>query len=386
MCCQSKLAIGLMSGTSMDGIDAAIVSIAEDGNEVDARLIEFEWYPFPKELKEELLLMAGGNYGGTRDICLMQEKLGRLYARAAVKVCGKAGISTSEIDFVGCHGQTLWHQPVSTLYLGEEIRGTLQIGDPSFINEELGCPVVSDFRLRDMAAGGQGAPIVPYTEFLLYRGKEDVALLNIGGISNITIIPANCHMEDVLAFDTGPGNVLIDRVVRDYTNGAASYDEGGRIAMSGNVNDGLLRHLLADDYLYRKPPKSTGREHYDDSFINDLLSFCNTEKIEYKDVIATLARYTAECVYLNVKEFAPIFPGKLIVSGGGAHNEAIMQKLRHLFEGCKVLKAEEAGINPDAKEAVAMALLANETLKGKSNNVPSVTGAHHPVVMGRVSY
>lgn len=386
MHCQSELAIGLMSGTSMDGIDAALVKIWQDNNSLEAKLLEFECYSYSEEVKETLLSLSKGINGGTREICLMQELLGKLYADACVSLCQKAGVDKHDISFVGCHGQTLWHQPKAIDYLGNKIRGTLQIGDPGFICEKMGCPVVSDFRPRDMAAGGQGAPIVPYTEFLLYREDKDVALLNIGGISNITILPAKGRIDDVVAFDTGPGNLLIDQMVRDYTRGEKVYDEGGKIALSGEASKVLLDYMMQDDYLKIAPPKSTGREHYNSDFVKDIYEFCTTNNISKVDMIATVSRYTAECVYHSVREFSSVYPSKLIVSGGGAHNEAIMSGLKELFLDCRVMKAKEAGINPDAKEAVAMAVLAHETMLRKCNNVPSVTGADHPVIMGRITY
>ena len=456
-CQNKKLAIGIMSGTSMDGVDVALVELTDEsldckgqgrdnpdsydqssenqrykytkcesservdiwheGTEcVDSerensaieqgssrvraelhepekyqqcakvRLIDFETYPYPVTVRERLLELAGGAGSSTKELCLMQELLGKLYARACLELCKKAGVKASDIAFAGCHGQTLWHQPTATEYLGESVRGSLQLGDPSFINEALGCPVVSDFRLRDMAAGGQGAPIVPYTEFLMYRGDEAVALLNIGGIANITVLPANCELSDVLAFDTVPGNALIDKLVSNYSDGMLDYDAGGKIALSGSCNEALLRFMIGrDDFLSGKPPKSTGREHYNLDYLKEIDAFCRNNDISEVDEIATVTRFTAECVYRSIVDFSTCMPKRLIVSGGGAHNEAILGHLRALFTECEVITATEAGINPDAKEAVAMAVLAGETLKGRCNNVPSVTGAGHPVVMGRIS-
>ncbi|WP_026653113.1 anhydro-N-acetylmuramic acid kinase [Butyrivibrio proteoclasticus] len=380
-----KLAIGIMSGTSMDGIDVALVDMGAEC--VKAELVAFETYPYAPEVRSRLLELAKGDNAGVKELCLMQELLGKLYAKACLDLCKKAKVKPSNIDFVGCHGQTLWHQPEVIEYLGENVRGSLQLGDPSFINEAFSCPVVSDFRLRDMAAGGQGAPIVPYTEFLLYRGNEAVALLNIGGIANITILPAGCRLEDVLAFDVGPGNVLIDKMISFYTQAKFPYDRGGKIALSGTCNEALLRFIIGrDEYLEKRPPKSTGREHYNWDYLKEIYAFCNDNNIDEVDAIATVTRFTAECVKQGIEDFAPCMPGKLIVSGGGSHNEAIMGHLKALLPECQVMTATEAGINPDAKEAVAMAILAGEALKGQCNNVPSVTGAEHPVVMGRVSY
>ncbi len=375
-----------MSGTSVDGIDAALVEIKEHENAPIVKLKKFICHPIPREVKEKILNVAGGEFGGAREICFLQERLGKLYADACAELCREAGVPYSEIAFVGCHGQTVWHQPEPVMYAGELVRGSLQIGDPSFINEVIGCPVVSDFRLRDMAAGGQGAPIVPYVEALLYKGKVTRGFLNIGGIANITIVPKEGSDEKVVAFDTGPGNMLINAMVKKFTYGEMDYDKDGEMAGSGSVNEDLLKYLMEDPYLEKEPPKSTGREKYGEKFLDKIYDFCSKKNITEADAIATVTMYTAKCVSYEVEHYVSDYPKELIVSGGGSHNKVIMAHLKKLMKDSLVMTGEEFGIDADSKEAVSMAVLAYETINGRISNVPSVTGADHPVVMGKISY
>lgn len=257
------IAIGLMSGTSADGIDAAVVELRGCGTDTRVRQLGFITLPFSDEARQKILQVAGGAPLDSREICLLNFYLGGLSADACLEACRAAGIQPGDVDFVGSHGQTIWHEPAGADYLGRKVRATLQIGEPSLIAERLGCPVVSDFRVRDMAAGGLGAPLVPYTEYLLYREEHrTVALQNIGGIGNITVLPAGGALADTLAFDTGPGNMVIDALAARVTNGALRYDDGGKLARQGQVSAELLRYLVdSDDYLRLAPPKTTGREH-----------------------------------------------------------------------------------------------------------------------------
>jgi len=243
--------------------------------------------------------------------------------------------------------------------------------------------VVSDFRIRDMAAGGQGAPLVPYTEFLLYRSEtEDVALQNIGGIGNITLLPAGCSLEEVIAFDTGPGNMVMDALVMKYTNGEMGYDDGGKLAASGTVIPELLAWMIDDPYLERQPPKTTGREYYGAEYVERLLHFGDYPLV---DVLATATAFTAQTIALSLRRFAPRMPGRLVVGGGGSQNATLLRYLQESLPEVTVQTQEDLGLDSNAKEAVAFALLANEALFGICNNAPSATGAKHPVVMGRIN-
>jgi anhydro-N-acetylmuramic acid kinase len=291
------------------------------------------------------------------------------------------------IDFVGSHGQTVYHQNEPVSFAGKPIRGTLQIGEASIIAERIGCPVVSDFRVRDMAAGGQGAPLVPYTEYLLYRHEHKTrALQNIGGIGNITLLPAGCGATGILAFDTGPGNMVIDAVARALLG--TPWDDGGRNAAAGKVHEGLLEWMFAfdKDYLEKRPPKSTGRERYNDAFVQRLLNRAQEAGLVTNDILATITRYTAETISLGIKQFCSPLPEELYISGGGLHNKTLLAAIRELLPHCAVRSGDELGIPADAKEAAAFAILANETIFGLCNNAPSATGASHPVVMGKISF
>ena len=266
-----------------------------------------------------------------------------------------------------------------------EVTPTILAGD-ALLAEQFGCPVVGDFRVRDMAAGGLGAPLVPYTEFLLYRSEtECVALQNIGGIGNISFLPAGCGLNDVLAFDTGPGNMVIDALTAQLTGGAQSYDDGGRLAAAGRVSPELLGYMLDDGYLRRCPPKTTGREAYGPDYVARLLHRAEELSVPLGDALATATRFTAECIAAAVRDFAPQPPAKLIVGGGGCMNQTLMGHIAALLPGCAVMTNEALGYDSNAKEAVAFAILANEAVFAHYNNAPSATGAKHPVVMGRIS-
>ena len=377
----SRLVVGLMSGTSADGVDAALTRITGCGLETKVEQLGFYFQPFDSATRERILAVCGGQEGGSRELCLLATHLGKLYAQAVRTLLEQTG--TKHIDLIGCHGQTVYHIPETVEYLGKELRSTLQIGDPSYLAEEFGCPVVSDFRIRDMAAGGLGAPLVPYTEFLLYRSEtEDVALQNIGGIGNITLLPAGCTLDAVTAFDTGPGNMVMDALASQITGGKLSYDDGGRLAASGKVIPGLLAQMLDDPYLSKQPPKTTGREYYGREYVQKLLRFGS---FPLTDVLATATRFTAETIALSLRRFSPRMPARLVVGGGGSRNPTLLRFLAEALPECRVQIQEDLGYDSDAKEAVAFAILANEALFGVCNNAPAATGASHGVVMGRIN-
>lgn len=382
----ARLVIGLMSGTSADGIDAVLTRISGWGRDTRVEQLSFLFTPFPAPVRAQILHVAGGGSVDAAELCRLKTLLGILYADACQALCRQAGVAPGEIDLVGSHGQTIWHIPSPQPYLGRTLSGTLQIGEDALIAQRLGCVVVGDFRVRDMAAGGQGAPLVPYTEFLLYRDSEQaVALQNIGGIGNVTILPANCTLDQVVAFDTGPGNMVMDALTQALTNGELAFDRGGALAARGRVHEGLLQWMMNDPYLDRVPPKTTGREVYGPAYVEALTAQARELGITLLDTLATATRFTAETIALGLNRFGGQTPQRLIVGGGGAWNETLMAHLRRLLPQCQVLRNEDLGYSSDAKEAVAFALLANEAVFGVCNNAPSATGAREPVVMGKIS-
>lgn len=381
--------IGLMSGTSVDGIDAALVDINGCGTCTQVRQLAFVTLPFPPQVRRRILELAGGEIGGSRELCLLHVLLGQLFADACEAVCHAAGVPTDSVDLVGSHGQTLYHQPEAVPYLGTQVRATLQLGEASCIAERLGCPVVSDFRVRDMAAGGLGAPLVPYTEFLLYRDEgRNVALQNIGGIGNVTLLPAGCGLNQVIAFDTGPGNMVMDALAARISEGRLQYDAGGALAASATPDDTLLAWMARqdEDYLSAPPPKTTGRERYGAAYVEHLWAKGRELGVEPRAILSTAVQYTALCIGEGIARFSPFgLPHRLVAGGGGSRNPVLMDALRRRLPGVEVLVNEDLGLDSDAKEAVAFAVLANEAVNGLANNAPSATGAAHPVVMGKLS-
>lgn len=382
---QKKLVIGLMSGTSVDGIDAALVEIKGNGINTKIRQLFFKTYPYPKGLKELILKNSLRDTSNVEDICRLNFLIGKLFAKAALNLCKDFGISINKIDLIGSHGQTIHHLPKKIKLFGEEIKSTLQIGDPAVIAKLTGVPTVGDFRTGDMALGGEGAPLVPYFDFIVFRSEKiSRALLNIGGISNITLLKKNCNVEDVIAFDTGPGNMMIDYLMTKFFN--KKFDKDGKIAFKGKVNQDLFNKVFErDSFVKMKPPKSTGRELYNQSFVDDLIK--DFSSIPPEDIITTFSEYTAFATYFNYEKFLKrkSIISELLVSGGGSNNLYIMEKLQKYFgDKIKVKKLESELLDVDSKEAVCFALFANETISENPINIPSVTGAKKRTILGKI--
>ncbi len=349
---------GVMSGTSLDGIDVAVVEIR--GRRIET--IGFQTTPYSNELRERILAVNGPGY-----LSHLNFELGERYAQAVRRAVRRYG----PVELIGCHGQTVYH---------EGGRNTLQIGSAAVIAERCGVPVVSNFRARDIAAGGQGAPLVPFVDYLLFRhARRRRIALNIGGIANITVIPPGARPEEVTAFDTGPGNMAIDALVREFTAGKLNYDRGGKIAASGTVNRKLLDELLADRYYRRKPPKSAGREQYGAEFVARM----KASGLAMPDLIATATALTAATAAIGIAQSRA--GGELIVSGGGVHNPQLMAYLAAFLPGMAIASSTNYGIDPDAKEAIAFAVLAYQTWQRKSANLVSATGARSNVVLGEIT-
>jgi anhydro-N-acetylmuramic acid kinase len=379
------LALGIMSGTSADGIDVALVRVA--GRR--ATLEGYAAFPFPSSVQKAILNLGEGRAVTTREISQLNFLLGELFAEAALRACKKFRVAPARIAVVGSHGQTVFHQGVPGQFLGRPIASTLQIGDPSVIANRTGITTVGDFRPADIAAGGQGAPLVPFVDYLLYRHPRiGCVALNIGGIANVTVIPAGAALRDVFAFDTGPGNMVIDALVRHYTHGRKGYDRNAELAIRGNLLAGLLRDLLRQTYFSKLPPKTAGREEYGEKYVRTLLSHRDARRAKPEDVVRTATVLTALSIVDAFHRF--IQPrtkiAELIVSGGGARNPLLIAQIESGLAGVRIRLAAELGVPGEAKEAFAFAVLAWETLRKRPANVPGATGANRAVVLGKVCY
>lgn len=375
-----KYVVGLMSGTSLDGIDAALVRIEGCGKNTKVNFIKYIKKDMPESIKEEIMNCCDVEKSDVRTICSLNFKLGYILADAVKQVCEEANFSISKLDLIGCHGQTIYHIPdkYDVFY-----RSTLQIGEPAVIAYETRTKVVSNFRTMDIAAGGQGAPLVPYTEFILYRSDKNRLLQNIGGIGNITVLPANCNLEDIYAFDTGPGNMIIDEVVKRLKR--IPFDKNGEIAAEGRLNENLINELMNIEYINKIPPKTTGRELFGKEFVDNLINKWGSVKAE--DLIYTVTMFTAKSICENYRRF--IFPNlkaeEVILGGGGSYNNTLVNMIKKLLPHCKVMLQEDLGYSSDAKEAIAFAILANETINNNFGNVIKVTGANNRVILGNIT-
>jgi len=384
---QKKYVIGLMSGTSVDGIDAVVVEITGHGLETVVNLIAFETFPFPPGVPQRILALCQPDTSRVDDICEMNFYIGHLFAETAKHTLQKNGIHASDIDLIGSHGQTIHHLPLFTEPQGKiKIPSTLQIGEPAVIAHETGIPTIADFRVADMAAGGQGAPLVSYPDYLLFHNNvKTIGLLNIGGIANLTVLPANGSFDSVSAADTGPGNMCIDAGVSEITDGRERYDKAGHRAARGTPYRPLIDEWLQHPFFQLTPPKTTGREMFGYTFVMECLSACRQHNLADNDVIATLTELTVQTVALYISQFAteqnPI--DILYVSGGGVHNQTIMRRLNEVLVNTAVEPVDNSGISADAKEAIAFAILANESLHGQAGNLPSATGASVRKILGK---
>lgn len=373
-------AVGLMSGTSLDGIDAALVEINGTGLDTTVSLKEFLTYSFAKETIDRIKENLSNQTSSVEKICSLNFELGYLFAEAAKEVCRKADFPIENLDFVASHGQTLYHLPSPK---ETQVASTFQIGESAIICEETKTTVVSDFRTRDMALKGQGAPIVPYSEFVLYQDSQRTRLLqNIGGIGNVTVIRANTALEDVVAFDTGPGNMIINALCEHFYE--EKFDKDGEYAKNGQVNKELLDEMMSHPYIAKPYPKTTGREEFGNEYTENLLARW-TEQIEPDDFIATATLFTAQSIAANVTSFIDDRTD-LIVGGGGSYNKSLMAMIQKLLPTVHVKTQEEIGFSSEAKEAIAMTVLANQTLHHLPSSAPSATGAVKAALLGKITY
>ena len=368
--------VGLMSGTSIDGIDAAIVDLWFEDGDLKYELRGFSTVPIPIPLRQEILEICEGR-GDIRLLCRLNFLLGDLFADTVMFAIDAAGIDVSEVDLIGSHGQTVCHSPY------ESPPSTLQIGESSIIAQRTGIVTISDFRPADMAVGGQGAPLVPLADHLLFAdSKRGRMLLNIGGIANVTMLPSGRNLGNICAFDTGPGNMLIDAAVEYVSSGTELFDENGTRASKGEVNEKLLKSLLSHSYFCRRPPKSTGREEFGKKFFDKMIADSDCEK---DSIVTTFTELSAQSISSALNFFTAESIYEIWVAGGGVHNSYLMRRLRQLISGVSVRSLAELGLDPDAREAVSFAVLANQTIHGKAGNIPEATGASSPVVLGKIT-
>ncbi len=379
-----------MSGTSADGIDVALVRISGTPASPRARLVAFADFSYPPTVREAVLRLANGATTTTREISQLNFRLSELFADAALDACKKFRVSPKNVVLIGSHGQTIYHQGLATPFLGAPTASTLQIGEPAVIAERTGITTIADFRVADMAAGGQGAPLVPFVDYLLYRDPRISRIaLNVGGIANLSVIPAGGNPRDVFAFDTGPGNMIIDALVSHFSRGHLRFDRNAEFARRGKLDNALLTKLLAHPFFRKSPPKTAGREEFGAEYTSQLIALAKRRRIAPADLIHTATAFTAASIAQACAKF--VFPRvrsakELIIAGGGARNPLLVAYLAAFLPSLKLIPANAFGVPADAKEAFAFAVLAYVAFHQHANNLPSATGAHHPAVLGKICY
>lgn len=385
---ERRLVIGLMSGTSVDGVDAVLVEFGPG----PLRMLAHHQVPFPPAVREAVFRCFRPETSSVDEVCHLNFVLGEVYADACLQLCAAAAVPIEQVDIIGSHGQTIWHNPEAHTTGAISTRSTLQIGEPAVIAERTGCVVVADFRTRDIAAGGHGAPLVPYFDWHVLRDDRlSRAVQNIGGIGNVTYLPAGGGPETVLAFDTGPGNMIIDGVMQLLSGGAATCDRDGKLAASGTVDEALLARLLSHPYFQTPPPRTTGREEFGLQFSRRLLQEFGLAAGSLApagqraaDLVATVTAFTARSIAESYRRWFPGPVDQVIVSGGGSYNPTLMAMLQQAMGQVAVVQSDQFGIASDAKEAIAFALLAHDAVLGRPTNVPGATGAARPVVLGKI--
>jgi len=377
--------IGLLSGTSADGVDACLAEIMEIKGRMRIRQLAFKTYPFSEDVGNLIFKLSDPTYQNLDELLRLDVVLGKFFARKAVKLIKDFGYEKKEIDLIGSHGQTIRHLPRPFLCLGQKVKATCQIGDPSVIAGTTGITTVGDFRRADMASGGEGAPLSPLAHFMLFNspGTPQV-VLNLGGIANLTILPGTEIIDDVWGFDTGPANMIVDSLTKKYFG--KKFDRDGRIAFSGKVNLRLLTFLKKDGYFKRKPPKSTGRERFGKGFLKKIAEYKKMHRLKSEDLVTTVSELSVQTIgesfFGLVKTKKQI--QRLILAGGGVHNQYFTLRLKELFSPIEVVTSESFGYNPDSIEALTFALFAYLTIKGRTGNIKKVTGAKKEAVLGKI--
>jgi len=389
--------IGLISGTSVDGVDVAIVEIAGHAAGANVRLLAFETVTYPDPVRTELLALYDDQSNAVARLCSLNVVVGECFAEATVDVAHRAGLDLATVEVIGSHGQTVWHQPAPDPALPLSTPSTLQIGEASVIAAQTGAPVMADFRVADMAVGGQGAPLAPYFDWAVLTDPiKGRCVQNIGGIGNVTWLPPGGGVEDVIAFDTGPGNILIDGLVTRLTGGRQTYDRDGVIGAQGQLIPGMVDHLLEDPYLGDPPPKTTGREYYGAAQVAELMAQVGVgdgalvgadEAARHlaRDLVASATAYTARSIGDAYRKWLPAMPDEVLVNGGGCRNPTLMRMIGGDLPGIPVMATDAIGFDGDAKEAMAFALIAHDSLAGYPTNVPGATGASRAVCLGKLT-
>jgi len=370
------LAIGLMSGTSVDGIDAALVEISDRQSHLQTNLIAGHTYPYPADLRSEILAVCAGEPRSLQQICELDDRIASCFAEAAIAISDK---SERKPDLIGYHGQTVFHRPP----VGNQMGYTVQLGRGAVIAELTGVTTVSDFRVADIEAGGQGAPLVSILDVLLLSDPTKYRVCqNIGGISNLTYLPPNAieKQDQVFGFDNGTGNVLMDMATQKLFG--VSYDNDGEIARQGNPDLELINQWLKQEFFVIAPPKSTGRELFSPDYLAARLAEC--QDLSNYDILATLTEFTARAIAKSYRDFLPVFPDEVLIGGGGGRNGYLMERLQDLLKPAIVKRTDDFGMSGDSKEAIAFALLGYLRLKERAGNLPSVTGAKRSVLLGKI--
>lgn len=390
---REHVVIGLMSGTSLDGTDAALVRIRTDisGALQQIELIDFICVSYSDILRERLIRLCSPETACIDDLTTAHFGVSEWYAHSVSELIRSAGISSADVDVISMHGQTVWHAPEKAAFPGPadtmlNVKSTLQIGECAVVRERTGLPVIGNLRARDMAAGGEGAPLTPYADALMFRSSAEGRLVqNIGGIGNVTVLPPLFSTEEVSAFDTGPGNMVMDAIVRQATEGRQHYDPNGSIAARGNVDTVLLEQCLDDEYFRKIPPKSMGREVYGAAYAERIMQWAREHSLSLEDTLATTTYLTAETIVRSVENF--VLPrmnvAAMLACGGGTSNATLMRMIRErLPASIRLERTADHGVPDDAREAMGFALLGHEALMGRANTLPSVTGASTPVISG----
>jgi anhydro-N-acetylmuramic acid kinase len=382
-----RTVIGLMSGTSGDGITAAVTKIAGNYATTELSVVSYETYLYDKDFRQRIFDIFDPETSSVNAICEMNFEIGQKLAEAALNVAKKAGVSMSEVDLIGSHGQTIYHIPRPPEK--GNVRSTLQIGEPAVIAQQTGVLTIADFRKMDVAAGGEGAPLVPYVDYILFskRGKG-MTLQNIGGIGNVTYIPPGVKEDDVIAFDTGPGNMVVDMLVQLYTESRLGYDSEGSMALRGKVNDRMLDELMNMPFFRMRPPKSTGRELFGKDFVFSFKRKADDLHLNPEDAIATATALTVESIAKSYEDYV-IPHGKVeevYVAGGGMRNKTMMSWLGKRLGGLPIRSFDELGVQSEAREAAYFAVLANEFIHGNYSNLPNATGAKARTILGSMCY